>query len=104
MCGIAGFINKKRTKDDLKNMAKSINHRGPNEEGFYFNSDKNIGLAHKRLSILDLSKNANQPMKSHCGRYLMVYNGEVYNFKQIAEKLGQINWKTSSDSEVILEA
>ena len=63
-----------------------------------------IGLGHRRLSILDLSNAANQPMKSQCGRYVMVYNGEVYNFKNIAKKLGDINWKTNSDTEVILEA
>ena len=104
MCGIAGFKSKKHTKEDLVNMTYTLTNRGPDAEGYYFNAHKNIGLGHKRLSIIDLSDAANQPMMSHCGRYVLVYNGEVYNFKKIAEKLGNIDWKTSSDTEVILEA
>ena len=69
-----------------------------------FDSQNGVGLGHRRLSILDLSEDANQPMTSHCGRYKMVYNGEVYNYKDIAKKLNEVKWKTSSDSEVILAA
>ncbi len=104
MCGIVGFLSKKFSKVDLVNMTNSLKHRGPDAEGHYVNLNKGIGLGHRRLSILDLSNAANQPMKSKCGRYMMVYNGEVYNYKEIAKKLGNINWKTNSDSEVILEA
>ena len=85
-------------------MTNSLSHRGPNAEGYYFNKKSYTGLGHRRLSIIDLSKKANQPMLSHCNRYIMVYNGEVYNYKEIAKKIGSINWQTSSDSEVILEA
>ncbi len=104
MCGIAGFVSKKYSEKDLMNMTNAIKHRGPDAIGHYFEAKKGIGLGHRRLSIIDLSSSANQPMISHCNRYIMVYNGEVYNFKKIAKKLGSINWKTSSDSEVILEA
>ncbi len=104
MCGIAGFISNKYSKDNLIKMTTAIEHRGPDAKGHYFNFDKGIGLGHRRLSILDLSNAANQPMKSHCGRYIMVYNGEVYNYKELAKKLGNINWKTNSDTEVILAA
>ena len=104
MCGVAGFISKSYNKKDLKKMTDALSHRGPDASGHFFDQDKGIALGHRRLSILDLSDYANQPMSSHCGRYVMVYNGEVYNFKEIANRLKKTNWKTSSDSEVILEA
>ena len=104
MCGISGFISKNLEKSDLIKMTKSLVHRGPNAEGYFFDSQKGVGLGHRRLSIIDLSEDANQPMTSHCGRYVMVYNGEVYNYKEIAKKLNEVKWETSSDSEVILAA
>lgn len=104
MCGIAGFYSNKFSKDDLVNMTNALQHRGPDAEGYYNDTNQGIGLGHRRLSIIDLSDSANQPMISHCGRYIMVYNGEVYNYKEIAKKIGALKWKTSSDSEVILEA
>ena len=64
-------------------MTNSLTHRGPDFGGYFFNKTKGVGLGHRRLSIIDISENANQPMTSHCGRYEMVYNGEVYNFKEI---------------------
>lgn len=104
MCGITGIYSKNLQKENLIKMTHALSHRGPDAVGYYFDKEKNIGLGHRRLSILDLSDTANQPMISHCGRYVMVFNGEVYNFKEIANKLKKRNWKTSSDSEVILEA
>ena len=104
MCGIAGFISKNHNKNHLVQMTNELLHRGPDAEGYYFNQNKGIGLGHKRLSILDLSENANQPMTSHCGRFKMVYNGEIYNYREIAKKLSGVNWKTSSDTEVVLAA
>ena len=104
MCGISGFISKNLNKSDLLKMSSSIKHRGPDAEGYFYDPEKGIGMGHQRLSIIDLSEDANQPMTSHCGRYKMVYNGEVYNYKEIAKKLKEVNWKTNSDSEVILAA
>ena len=104
MCGIAGFVSARFNKEHLKKMTNAIQHRGPDAEGHFFHSDQGIGLGHRRLSIIDLSDAANQPMTSSCGRYIMVYNGEVYNFKEIASKLDHIQWKTQSDTEVVLEA
>ena len=103
MCGIAGFYsqNKSFTKEGLIQMTSSLAHRGPDAEGFY--NEEFVGLGHKRLSIIDLSDAANQPMTSHCNRYLIVYNGEVYNYKEIAKEL-TVQLKTSSDTEVVLEA
>lgn len=108
MCGIAGFVslNKKLNQQHLKSMSDNLAHRGPDADGFYFDDTPNyaIGLAHRRLSILDLSTTANQPMISHDGRFVMIFNGEVYNFQQLQkEKLPHTVFKTHSDSEVILE-
>ena len=88
-------------RDSLKKMTDAISHRGPDAEGFFI--DGSFGLAHCRLSIIDLSSTANQPMQSNCGRYQMVFNGEVYNYQEIAKEL-DVNLKTTGDSEVVLEA
>lgn len=102
MCGLAGIYNPKGIKQEsLKKMTDSIAHRGPDSEGFFIH--ENFGLAHRRLSIIDLSDAANQPMQSSCGRYQMVFNGEIYNHPEIAKKLSA-KMKTTSDTEVILQA
>ena len=103
MCGITGFFAPNLTRDHLEKMNKSLKHRGPDAEGYFLDEKLTIGLGHRRLSIIDLSNQANQPMTSHCGRYVMVFNGEVYNFEQIKSQLKR-SWKSKSDSEVILEA
>lgn len=107
MCGITGYFSpeKEFTESELHAMTDAIAHRGPNAVGYY--SDETIGLGHRRLSIIDLSEGANQPMHSADNRFVMVYNGEVYNFREIAAELKQnfkTEFRTSSDSEVILEA
>ncbi|WP_139924236.1 asparagine synthase (glutamine-hydrolyzing) [Hymenobacter sp. DG01] len=105
MCGIAGFLNRTAasplTEEMLRNMTTCLAHRGPDADGFYF--DGQIGLGHRRLSILDLSSAANQPMFSHNERYVTIFNGEVYNFQEIRDQLG-LRTRTTSDTEVILEA
>lgn len=103
MCGIAGFLsfNKSFSKENLEDITNTLKHRGPDAAGFYFN--ELAGLGHRRLSILDLSEVANQPMFSHCGRYVIVFNGEIYNYREIAKDLA-IELKTTSDTEVLLEA
>lgn len=101
MCGIAGIIGLQGSDDVIRSMTSAIAHRGPDADGYW--SGRRCTLGHRRLSILDLSVSANQPMISHCGRFVMVYNGEIYNFKDIEKSLG-ITMKTTSDSEVILEA
>lgn len=107
MCGIAGYIsiNNTITEQQLKQAATLLQHRGPDAEGFYFSADKKVGLAHCRLSILDLSAAANQPMFSSNERYCIVFNGEVYNFNELKQQLKDngASLKTSSDTEVILE-
>lgn len=111
MCGITGYLsfNHKINREDLATMTQRLQHRGPDAEGLY--TDEFCGLGHRRLSIIDLSDRANQPMASSNGRYIIVYNGEVYNFREIGARLKEstggnqsVKLKTSSDTEVILEA
>lgn len=104
MCGIAGYISSRFSALELKAMSDAIAHRGPDADGFYHDPENGVALAHRRLSILDLSDAANQPFHSACGRYVMVFNGEVYNFDEIAADLAPFARRTGSDTEVILEA
>ena len=105
MCGIAGFLrscvpNADRTQ--LKQMGDVIRHRGPDAGGEYL--DDQVGLAHRRLSIIDLSPQGNQPMFSADGRLVIVFNGEIYNFLELRtelERLG-VGFRTKTDTEVIL--
>ena len=113
MCGISGFFNSNNYSIDwyektLKDMNTSINHRGPDAQGYWYDENHRVGLGHVRLSILDLSEAGSQPMISHCGRYVFIYNGEVYNYREIQRELesevGTINWRGTTDTEVILNA
>jgi asparagine synthase (glutamine-hydrolysing) len=106
MCGITGFISPGYNREHLQSITRTIQHRGPDAEGLYFEEAGkfNVGLGHRRLSIIDLSDAASQPMYSHCGRYVMIYNGELYNFNEIKkEKLSGYTWRSTSDTEVMLE-
>ncbi len=89
MCGISGYYstNNVFSETELHAMTNAIAHRGPDAFGYF--TDNVIGLGHRRLSIIDLSENANQPMHSADNRYVIVYNGEIYNFREIAVKLKQ---------------
>lgn len=108
MCGIAGFCDftKTSTKQTLIFMTDILHHRGPDDSGysFYKNEYANIGLGHRRLSILDLSSHGHQPMTYQ--NLEIVYNGEVYNFSEIAKELESFGYifETCSDTEVILKA
>ena len=112
MCGIAGFCNLhgsvKMQEENLEKMKQRMLHRGPDAGGSYISEDGKVALGHRRLSIVDLSEAGLQPMKSHSGRYVMVYNGEIYNYKKLSRKLlneKKVNrFRGTSDSEVILEA
>ncbi|MBI2059618.1 MAG: asparagine synthase (glutamine-hydrolyzing) [Nitrospirae bacterium] len=107
MCGIAGVWNFNRTlpsTDVLRRMADSLRHRGPDAEGFHLDEHFGIGLAHRRLSIIDLSEQANQPMSDSFGEAWIVFNGEIYNYVELREELarGGEAFRTQSDTEVIL--
>lgn len=105
MCGIVGIIHKNNNPVDsltLQKMTRSLAHRGPDEEGYFV--EKQAGLGHRRLSIIDLSS-GQQPMVSEDGRYVIVFNGEIYNFLEIRQKLEKegVVFKTRSDTEVLLK-
>ncbi len=103
MCGIGGAIlkgSKEIDKSILENMTKLIIHRGPDGEGIWIKG--NVGLGHRRLSIIDLSEHANQPFKNQ--NYVLVFNGEIYNYLELKEELKTYPYRTQSDTEVILAA
>ncbi|MGE5329820.1 MAG: asparagine synthase (glutamine-hydrolyzing) [Deltaproteobacteria bacterium] len=105
MCGIAGIINFNYEPVSIKileKMTRAIAHRGPDGEGFFV--DGHIGLGHRRLAIIDLSKMGIQPMFTTDKRYAIVYNGEIYNFRELKKELEKIGYsfKSSTDTEVIL--
>lgn len=105
MCGIAGCFGK-GGQNDLTNvaarMAKSLSHRGPDDSGVWVDASAGIALAHRRLAILDLSPAGHQPMMSHSGRYVIVFNGEIYNHLELRESLMGIVWRGHSDTETLL--
>jgi len=110
MCGIGGYIDfdKQLNYFDLEKMAKQLSHRGPDGSGMSeLKSDyATLGFVHTRLSIIDLSSSANQPMTSSSGRFTITFNGEIYNYKEIKRELEGLGilFKTNSDTEVILES
>lgn len=112
MCGVAGFWHAGRTEDAetftarLRAMVSSIAHRGPDGEGIHYDAATGVGLGHRRLSILDLSDAGRQPMWSSSGRYVIVLNGEIYNFRSLRRALERpgVAFCGHSDTEVALEA
>ena len=110
MCGITGFFQRNiydnNMVDVLNKMSDAIIHRGPDTKGIWYNQQKKIYFGHRRLSILDLSTNGDQPMISSSQRYVLIFNGEIYNHREIRKDLEKysINWKGHSDTETLIEA
>ncbi|TMK11766.1 MAG: asparagine synthetase B, partial [Alphaproteobacteria bacterium] len=107
MCGIAGTLNLAGGPAQpavLQRMTDAIAHRGPDGEGHH--TDGPLGFGHRRLAIIDLSPAGRQPMATEDGRYLLTYNGEVYNFRELRTELEAIGYhfRSRSDSEVVLKA
>lgn len=104
MCGISGVLGHSTTKKSIiENILKIQTHRGPDSSAFW--EGDQVILGHNRLSIIDLSEKANQPMRSDCGNFVLVFNGEIYNYIELREELrAEFDFKTSSDSEVLLKA
>jgi len=107
MCGIAGYITKNQVDENvLIKMRDALSHRGPDDAGIFINEYKKVGLAHRRLSILDLSEAGHQPMSSEDKSIWIVYNGEIYNFQKIKNELKSLgyNFKSNTDTEIIIYA
>lgn len=112
MCGLAGFATFACLPDEaeqrLCSMTRAIAHRGPDAEGHWLDTVHGVGLGHRRLSILDLSPAGTQPMHSECGRYVIVFNGEIYTHLTLRHELEMIGaapqWRGHSDTETLLAA
>jgi len=110
MCGIAGYINCRAhgqaSEEILKKMGAAIAHRGPDDSGVWFDNEAGIGLSHRRLSVVELSPAGHQPMVSASGRYVLVFNGEIYNHLSLRASLETTgtapNWRGHSDTETML--
>ncbi len=111
MCGIVGLwhqnlsSNRQDSLELITRMSDSIRHRGPDDAGHWCEPSAGLSLGHRRLSIIDLSLHGRQPMTSACGRFVIVFNGEIYNFLELREELDNVvDWRGLSDTEVLLEA
>jgi asparagine synthase (glutamine-hydrolysing) len=113
MCGLIGFCDTSRRTGHAEletvatRMADTLHHRGPDDGGVWADAKAGVALGHRRLSIVDLSPEGHQPMHSACGRYVITFNGEIYNYLDIRSELdteSQTAWRGHSDTEVILEA
>lgn len=110
MCGIAGFWQSDGFPDPAvaERMALQIRHRGPDDAGVWIDEEAGLALAHRRLSILDLSPAGRQPMTSPCGRFTLIFNGEIYNHAEVRRDLEQVGghfaWRGHSDTETLLAA
>jgi asparagine synthase (glutamine-hydrolysing) len=113
MCGLSGYISSARESeaqmtDVARRMAQRLVHRGPDDSGEWIAADCGVALSHRRLSILDLSAMGHQPMLSASGRFVIAFNGEIYNYRELRRELdesgAQAHWRGSSDTEVMLAA
>ena len=105
MCGIFGQVNynKKVSLEAAIKMSQALYHRGPDGEGIWSNESQSVFLGHRRLAILDLSDNGKQPMISKCGRFILSFNGEIYNYKELKKILPEVEFRSETDTEVLLE-
>ncbi len=106
MCGIVGFMSYRGSDPNriVSGMVKTIRYRGPDHSGVWCDPNYGIGIGHARLSILDLSPAGHQPMESCSGRYVIVFNGEIYNHLELREQLTGLRWRGHSDTETLLAA
>ncbi|MCL6678040.1 asparagine synthase (glutamine-hydrolyzing) [Sphingomonas sp. RG327] len=113
MCGISGFVggdwsSTAAVRDTVSRMGRSLDHRGPDRTDGWIDADNLVAFSHNRLSILDLSPAGDQPMTSASGRFVIVYNGEIYNHSTIRDELAAaslaVNWRGHSDTETLLAA
>src|SRR5438876_12405966 len=112
MCGLTGFLDSSRNTASqelqaiVTRMAETLRHRGPDDAGIWVDEGSGIALGFRRLSIVDLSPGGHQPMLSGCGRFVILFNGEVYNFLDLRKELESLGclFRGRSDTEVMLAA
>ena len=114
MCGITGLLDARSCltgaalESEVATMAATLHRRGPDDSGLWCDPHSGVGLGHRRLAILDLSARGHQPMCSECGRYVVVFNGEIYNYRDLRTELeeagGAPSWRSESDTETLLAA
>jgi asparagine synthase (glutamine-hydrolysing) len=107
MCGISGIVTAHPIDERVVDrMNTALAHRGPDRDGTFADRDAGVYLAHRRLSVVDLSDGGRQPMTSACGRFVVVYNGEIYNYLELRERLAALGatFSSASDTEVLLQA
>lgn len=111
MCGVVGILRRASASDvvdqgAIESMAKRLHHRGPNDSGVWADSDAGIAFGHQRLSVVDLSLSGHQPMLSAAGRLVLVFNGEIYNHREIRDEIQRtesvVQWRGHSDTETLL--
>ena len=103
VCGIVNFISKPVSEKEIRSMMSKLTHRGPDDEGVFL--EENIGFGHHRLSIIDLSSDGHQPMFSDDYRYVVVFNGELYNYIELRKELSsRFTFRTKTDTEVLINA
>lgn len=107
MCGITGMLTRRSIDQPvLRSMTDELTHRGPDDSGLWIDEHAGIGLGHRRLSIVDLSAAGHQPMESPCGRYMFIFNGEIYNHAELRAEVeaeaGGVVWRGHSDTETLL--
>ena len=100
MCGLSAILGPGANKNKIIKMNKTLSHRGPDNSDIFL--EKNIALGHTRLSIIDLDYSANQPMTSKDGRYIIIFNGEIYNYLELKKQIHNYQFITKSDTEVLL--
>ncbi|TKB47294.1 MAG: asparagine synthetase B, partial [Mesorhizobium sp.] len=111
MCGIAGILLASDSADTrplraIEQMTAALRHRGPDGEAFWVNCESGVAFGHRRLAIVDLSEAGRQPMHSESGRYVITFNGEIYNFRDLRRELESTghHFRSASDTEVMLAA
>jgi asparagine synthase (glutamine-hydrolysing) len=112
VCGICGYLVRGQgfaagePEPILSRMADTLRHRGPDSAGTWIDAEAGIALGHRRLAIVDLSPDGAQPMLSSCGRFVLSFNGEIYNFRELRSDLEAVGvrFRGRSDSEVLVEA
>src|SRR4051794_8541436 len=113
MCGITGFVDTSRSSSEsvlmetVRRMSRVLTHRGPDDDGHWVDASTGVALGFRRLSIIDLSPTGHQPMFSASGRFVIIFNGEIYNYPELRAELTRsfdIKLRGSSDTEVMLHA